>query len=382
MAERINQIEPWYDEHEAEAVAELFATNSWLTEFRKTRELEKMICEYTGAKYCTAVCNGTMGLMVSLMACGIGKGDKVIVPAYTMPATAYAVSLVGAEPIFVDIDRTNLCIDTHMPQHVIDGQAKAIIHVSINGRNGRVAAIRAIADAFNIFLVEDACQAVGSWYAGKHLGTFGDIGVLSLNAFKIISMGQGGVILTDDEDLYDKCKSIKDFGRGGGRGSQYEILGMNAKVTDLQSVVGIEQMKKLPDRAKKKKQLWRWYYDMLYDVAGLDFIDTDLEECSPWFIDILCENRDGLMGYLDGEGIEAQPFYPPLHKLPYYQKLLASKIPPPLKGIGMDEFSYFYPNATYVSEHGLWLPSSSFLVRSQVEYICEKIGGFYNGHIK
>ena len=358
---RINQMEPWFGVEEREAVNAYLLAGGWLTDFRKTRDFEKVICGFTGATYCSVVPNGTMALQIALMALGIGRGDRVIVPDFTMAASPYAVTLTGAEVVLVDIDRETLTMNAEkIRPHMKD--VKAIMPVSINGRGY---GLDGICDSFadKAFIVEDACQSLGSSYQGRHLGAFGHIGVLSFNAFKIISTGQGGALITNDEKLYEKIIKIKDFGRSGGRGSNYEILGMNAKFTDLQAVIGMEQMKKIAWRVEKKKQMYRWYRDLLAGCDQVRFIETNLEDCAPWYMDCLVEKRDDLIKHLDQNGIEAQPFYPPIHKLTHYA------------------FANYqdrdFPESIYVSERGIWLPSSSFLEYNDIERVCGEIKGFY-----
>jgi len=358
---RINQMEPWFGVEEREAVNAYLSAGGWLTDFRKTREFEKVISAYTGVPYCAIVPNGTMALQIALMALGIGPGDKVIVPDFTMAASPYAVTLAGAEVVLVDIDRQTMLIDAEkIRPHLPD--IKAIMHVSINGR---AYGLEGICEAYNdkVFLVEDACQSLGSRYQGKHLGGFGHIGVLSFNAFKIISTGQGGALITHDEKLYERIIKIKDFGRSGGRGSAYEILGMNAKFTDLQAVIGMEQMKKITWRVEKKKEMYRWYRDLLADCEQVRFIETNLEDCAPWYMDCLVENRDDLIRHLDENGIEAQPFYPPIHRLNHYASLRCQ--------------DRDFPNSIYVSERGIWLPSSSFLTYEDIERVCREVKRFF-----
>jgi len=237
------------------------------------------------------------------------------------------------------------------------------MYVPINGRAGKVKDILKVAE--DIPVVEDACQGLGSVYDKKYIGTFGKIGVLSFNTFKIISTGQGSAIITDNIELANIVKKLKDFGRAGGRGSQYEILGTNAKFNDLQAVIGIEQMKKLPARVSRKQHMYWQYIEML---AGYEEkitpINTVLDNCAPWYMDFLCEDRDDLISYLGKHEIEAQPFYQPIHRMPYYKK-----------EFGKQKF----PEAEYVSEHGIWLPSSIKLTDMDIERICTVIINFYNG---
>jgi len=361
---RINQMEPWIGEEEKRAMMEYLNSGGWLTEYKKTREFERMIADYVGSKYASVVSNGTVSLVIALMALGIGRGDEVIVPDYTMIASANAVVLAGAKPVLVDIDRTNLCLDLDLVKEAVTPKTKAIMLVTINGRYPEMEKFTEFAEDNGLYLIEDAAQSLGSRYKGKHLGTFGDVGSFSFSAPKIITTGQGGALVTDNEELYHKILKIKDFGRSRSGVDYHEIMGFNAKFTDLQAVIGIEQMKKLDWRVKRKKEMYRLYKDLLEDAEGIEFIDTNLEDTSPWFIDILVsggkEVRDKLMSFLDKRGIGTRPFYPAIHTQPPYSWVKGD-----------------FKNAEYISEHGLWLPSSSFLSDEDIKYVCERIKEFY-----
>jgi perosamine synthetase len=358
-------MEPWIGEEEKRAMIKYLDNGGWLTEFRKTREFEQMIADYVGSEYASAVNNGTISLVIALMALDIGRGEEVIVPDYTMIASANAVVLVGAKPVLVDIDRTNLCLDLELVEDAITPKTKAIILVTINGRYPGIEKFVKFAEDNGLYLIEDAAQSLGSRYKGKHLGTFGDVGSFSFSAPKVITTGQGGALVTDDEEIFKRISMTKDFGRSKGGVDYHEIMGLNAKFTDLQAVIGIEQMKKLDWRVKRKKELYKLYKDLLEDVEGIEFIDTNLVDTSPWFIDILVregkEERDKLMSFLDGRGIGSRPFYPAIHTQP------------PYSGVKGD-----FKNAEYVSEGGLWLPSSSFLSDEDIGYMCEVIRAFFD----
>lgn len=362
---RINQMEPWIGEEEKRAMVEYLDSGGWLTEFKKTKEFEEMIADYVASRYASVVNNGTISLVIALMALGIRNGDEVIVPDFTMIATANAVVLVGAKPILVDIDVTNLCLDLEKAEEAVSPRTKAIIYVSVNGRCHDMNRVVALARKHDLYLVEDAAQSLGSRYKGKYLGTFGDIGSFSFSFPKIITTGQGGALVTDNEELSTKISMIKDFGRPKRGVDYHEIIGLNSKFTDLQAVIGIEQMKKLDWRVKRKKEMYKLYLDLLQDAEQIKFVDTNLEGCSPWFIDVLVEGngvRDDLAKFLDTRGIGTRPFYPAIHTQPPYSYISGD-----------------FKNSEYASQRGLWLPSSSFLTDEDIERVCEEIRSFTSG---
>ncbi len=261
-------MEPWIGKEEQNAVLEYMKSGGWLTEFQKTRDFEKMIADFVGSKYCSIVSNGTVSLTTALMALGIGKGDEVIVPDYTMIASANSIVLAGAKPVLVDIDDDTLCLDLQKVKKAITKKTKAIMLVTINGRYPNIEDFVDFCKKNNIFLIEDAAQSLGSKYKGKYLGTFGIIGSFSFSYPKIITTGQGGALITDNEEAYKRILKIRDFGRKKTGVDYHEAMGYNFKFTDLQSVIGIEQMKKIEWRGKKKKEIFELYRSLLKNVQG------------------------------------------------------------------------------------------------------------------
>lgn len=356
----IYQMEPWIGKEERDAVCAYLESGGWLTEYRYTRMFEKMIADYTGASFASVVSNGTVSLFAALMACGIGPGDEVIVPDFTMIATANAVRWIGATPVLVDIEEKTLCLDLEKAEAAITPKTRAIMVVPLNGRAPNMAALISLCQTHGLWLIEDAAQALGARQNGRHLGTFGHIGSFSFSAPKIITTGQGGALITNDPNLYDAIVKIRDFGREKAGVDIHIALGYNMKFTDLQALIGIEQMKKLPQRVERKKAMFVRYRANLQNVPGVQFIETNLEDTPPWFIDVLVEDRESLATYLKEHGIGTRPFYPPIHtQVPY-------------RGSPGE-----FPVTERLAAKGLWLPSSSFLTDEDIDRICEHIREFY-----
>ena len=357
----INQMEPFFDMKEANAIYEYMKSGGWCTEFKKTREFEQMICGYTGAKHCWITTNGTVSLSIALMAVGVGVGDEVICPDYTMVATPNSAELIGAKAVFVDIDKGSLCMDLDAMKRAVTEKTKAVLLVSINGRYpDKMEEFVSFCKEKGIHFIEDAAQSLGSFCRGKHLGRFGEIGSFSFSAPKVITTGQGGALITDDDELADRIKRIRDFGRDEGGSDHYLVKGWNFKFTDLQAVLGIEQMKKLPERVERKKKMGILYDSLLKDIPGVELVPTNYKDTSPWFFDILCERREELRAFMKEKGVGTRPFYPPLHAEPAY---------------GYTELSF--PVAEEVAAKGLWLPSGSFLTDDQIQYVCGCVREFY-----
>ncbi len=356
-------MQPWFGEEEKIALNQYMEEGGWLTEFKQTEEFEKAITHYTGANHCIAVNNGTISLTLMAMAAGIKPGDEVLVPNYTMIATPNSLKLFGAIPVFVDVESSTLCMDVDLAREAITDKTKAIMFVNANGRNP-AKGIEQFVDLCNekgLYLLEDSAQSLGSFHTnGQHQGTYGLAGNLSFSAPKVISTGQGGAILTSNDDLAYRIRRLKDFGRSGGGNDIHDSIGYNFKFTDIQAVVGIEQMKKLHWRVNRKKRILQLYQEALKDVKEVSFFEQDLEITTPWFIDIMVEQRNELMMYLKEYGIGTRPMYPPINK----------------------QVAYNYPGEFEVSnavgKYGLWLPSASQLKDEEIQYISETIRKYFN----
>lgn len=356
VKEKIMQTRPNFDINEANACYEYLKTGeNFITEFKQTTQLEKMITEFTGSKYCSMTTSGTSALMIAFLTLGIGKDDDVIVPNYTMIASINAIKIVGANPIIVDVDHETGTISKEIIEKSITTKTKAILHVSLNNRTKDLDEIVEYCGAKKIFLVEDAAQSLGCFLNNKHIGTYGEIGCFSLSTPKIISTGQGGFLLTNNEELFKKINMIKNFGRKEGGSEVYEIFGLNLKFTDVQAVIGIEQMKKLPYRIKRMREIFDLYYEELKDVDGCKMIPPSNDEWIPWFIDIFTGNRDELSVFLNKHNIQTRVTYPEINKTPMY-----------FNGTEL-------VNSKYISTDGLFLPSHTLLLDDEIKYICRII---------
>jgi perosamine synthetase len=358
----IPQVEPLFGIEERRALDDYMQSGGWLTEFRQTRAFEKAIADYTGAEYCFAVNNGTVSLTISALAAEIKAGDEVLVPNYTMIATPNSVGLIGAIPVFVDVEPETLCMDINLAEKAVTEKTKAIMLVAANGRYPKagIEAFVNLADKYNLTLIEDAAQALGSFYPnGKHIGTVGKIGSFSFSTPKIISTGQGGAVITDDPRTAENIAKLKDFGRTGGGNDIHDSIGYNFKFTDLQAVIGIEQMKKLEKRVQRKKEILKLYREELAEEKNIQFFDQNLKHTTPWFIDVLAEKRDELASHLKNAGIGTRVMYPPINGQKAYN----------LPGN--------YPVSETVGKKGLWLPSSGHLTDEEIKYVCKNIREFY-----
>ena len=360
--EFIPQMEPLFGSEEKDAINQYMEEGGWLTEFKRTSEFETRIAEYTGAKYCVVVNNGTISLTLMAIAAGIKAGDEVIVPNFTMIATPNSVKMIGAIPVFVDVERETLCMDIECAKRAITPKTKAIFLVTANGRYPKagIEAFENLCKEKGLILLEDSAQSLGSWYPnGKHQGTFSIAGSFSFSAPKVISTGQGGAIVTNDDQMAYKLKRLKDFGRSGGGNDVHDSIGYNFKFTEMQAVIGNEQMKKLPYRVERKKEILTLYKSLLSDVKEVSFFDQDLSITTPWFIDVFAEDRSKLQEFLKENQIGTRIMYPPINKQVAYN------------------VSGEHPISNMVGQKGLWLPSAVQLSDEQIGRVCGAIWTFY-----
>jgi len=364
----IPQFNPSFGAEEADALQKYMSTGAFLTEFKQTEEFEKQLAMFTGSRHAVVVNNGTISLIAMLMVLGIKAGDEVIVPNFTMIATPNSVLAVGAKPVLVDVEEDSLCMDFELIKNAVTDKTKAVLFVNANGRfpTYQIEELVKFLDEKGITFLEDAAQGLGSFYPnGKHVGTEGLMGSFSFSVPKIITTGQGGCIVTNDSEVAEKIRRLKDFGRSKGGIDVHDSVGYNFKFTDLQAVVGIAQMTKLPARIARKREIWSRYRDNLSNHPCIKLFFHNLEFTTPWFIDIEVENgkRDELKSHLQESGIQTRVMYPPVHLQKAYN------------------YPGNFPVSTRIGRNGLWLPSSSQLTNEEIDYISSIIQnrqGTYN----
>ncbi len=347
-------MHPVYDADEKNAVTDYLNSGGWIMEHTKTRELEKMICDYTGARFAHMVPSATMGLLLCSMLSNIRHNERFDCPAYTQAATANGAMLLGGKPRFVDVDPTTFTLNFN---HI---RNRVVFITSINGRTPAhyEHKIKMLQENGH-FVIEDAAQALGSWHRDSHVGTIGHVGVFSFGAPKIITTGQGGCIVTNDIGLSERIHAIKNFGRTVGVGEVYNVMGMNFKFTDLQAAFGIEQMKKLPEIIERKKHIYDFYRNNLKDICN--FVPTDLNKVTPTYPEILVNDRDKLAKHLSSFGYGTRAVYSNLGAQPYLRN---RTIP-------------WAPNTDYIAARGLQIPSANDLLDYDMNELCTVIKEHY-----
>jgi len=346
------QMEPVFDEDDVHQVAEC-VRSTWVIEAHRTAAFEQAVAEYVGARYAVAVPSCTVALALSLMALGIGPGDKVVVPDLTFVATANAVNLVGAIPVLVDVCLDTLGIDLAALDRIITPQTRAVIPVWFNGRDPGIEAIVNTAHANGLVVIEDAACALGSRFREQHAGTFGELGCFSFNTTKIITTGTGGMIVTDDPALHKRVKRLKNHGRLD-RHDHHPVIGFNFGFSDLLAALGLSQMYKLSARVAWKHDLCQWYHARLAGVPGIDLLPVSSQSCL-WYPDLFVDDPLALKAFLETRGIQTRLYFPPVHTQPCYHT--------------RGDFS----NAEMASARGIWLPAAPYLTEVDVERVCQAI---------
>ncbi len=355
----IDWWKPVMGHREKELLCEVIDSN-FPNDGEYTKSFEQRISELCGVPYAVATTSCTAAMFLGLAASGVGPGDEVLVPDITFVATANAVKLAGGTPILVDVDSKSFCMDPASAEAAISSRTKAILPVHISGRAAPMPALLELARRHGLRVVEDAANALGSFFNGKALGTFGDVGCFSFTATKTITTGQGGMVVTRDPQLHRRLRELKDQGRaerGTGGADTHASVGYNFKLTNLQAALGLAQLEELPDRLAHLRQLWRLYQEQLSNTAGIGVVEFNIEggECPQW-IDAQVEDRDSLHAYLLERNVHTRKYWYPLHtQVPY-------------RGSGEK-----FPRSTEVSRKGIWLPSSLTLTSDDVLWVCQLI---------
>lgn len=366
--------EPMLAGNELKYVTEAVSTG-WISSSGKyVTEFEKQFAAYSDCQYGVAVCNGTIALHLALVALGIGKGDEVIVPTFTMIASTFAICYTGAKPVFVDADRDTWNIDVKKIEEKITPNTKAIMPVHIFGKMCDMDAIKAIAEKHNLYIIEDAAEAHGATYHGKKAGSFSDIAAFSFFANKNITTGEGGMVVTNNKEAYDQARYYKNvcFPLDGPRNYQHDNIGFNYRMSNVVAAIGLAQVEKADDYREMRIRNHELYKKYLADVPGIIFQSEPAEGCVDvcWMNTIVIDpekyghHKDELIVHLKENGIDTRLLFTGMHK----QKAMAD--------FGCD-CTGEYPVCEWLTENGFYLPSASSLTEEQIEFICNIVRDFH-----
>jgi len=355
---RIPIAEPEIGDEELQNVMEAVKSGWVSSKGPFIEEFEKGFSSYIGVKHAVATSNGTTALHLSLVALGIGRGDKVLVPSLTFIAPANAVTYTGAEPIFVDSHPEYWCMDPSKIEEKIDGQTKAIMVVHLYGHPCDMDEIIRIAENHGLQVIEDCAEAHGAEYKGRKVGSFGLITCFSFYGNKIITTGEGGMCLTNNEELANKMRILRDHGMNPSKRYWHDIIGFNYRMTNLQAALGVAQLKKIDLLIDKKRRIAIEYKKLLQNLPAV----TPAPEMSwaksvYWLYSVLVKGalRDKIIKHLERQAIETRPFFYPMHILPPYKQGLT------------------LPVAEKLSAMGINLPSGPQLSRDQTRNVVESL---------
>jgi len=352
--------EPLIGEYELKLVTEA-VKSGWVSSKGKfIAEFEEEFAKYIGTEYGIATPNGTAALHLALVSLGIGPGDEVIVPTLTFAAVANAVIYVRAKPVFVDSHPDYWCIDPNKIEEKITKRTKAIIPVHLYGHPCDLEFVIEAARNHELYVVEDCAEAHGAEYKSKKVGSFGDISCFSFYGNKIITTGEGGMCLTNEEKLAERMRVLRDQGMRSEKKYWHEVVGFNYRMTNLQAALGVAQLEKIDEFVRRKREIAKTYDSLLKNVRGITLHpEMPWAKNVYWLYSILIHsdnyriNRDELMDVLGENGVETRSFFYPMHIMPPYKRYVANSQ---------------FPVAEKLSLSGINLPSS---VKLKEEEICK-----------
>jgi perosamine synthetase len=319
-------------------------------------EFEEKFADYVGVRHAASVCNGTVALHLAIVALGIGKGDEVIVPTLTYIAPVNAIVYTGAIPVFVDSLESTWQINPEEIERKITPRTKAILPVHLYGHPADMNKICDIANRHKLFVIEDCAEAFGSLYEGKHVGVFGDIATFSFYGNKTITTGEGGMVVTNDETLYNRATHFKGQGLAKYREYWHDVVGYNYRMTNICAAVGLAQLERADELIEKKIQIADWYNQYLADSPFVRHNTVGNVRHSYWMYSVLVpevQQRDGIREYLKQDSIETRPTFYPVHTMPMYSGKYEK-----------------HPVAENIGWRGINLPSWPDLTEDQVRYVC------------
>jgi dTDP-4-amino-4,6-dideoxygalactose transaminase len=344
--------------------------SNWISTGPKCQEFEELFSSMLNVKYSITLANCTCALHLAAIVLGIKEGDEVICPSLTFAASINSIRYVGATPVFCDIKDTNdININTNLIEGLITPKTKAILVVHLAGFAVDMDAIMEIAHKHNLKVIEDACHAPLSEYKGKKLGTIGDVGCFSFFSNKNISTGEGGMIVTNNEDYAKRLRLLRSHGmttmsyqRAKGHATTYDIvdLGYNYRMDDLRATIGIVQLQHLKQDLEKRSKVRTYYLDALKDEDRIVIpFKNNTEFVSNYIMPIVLkdstkENRDRIREVLHSKGVQTSIHYPPVHKFSIYEK-----------------YDALLPITEYVCDNDITLPMYGKLSKSDINFICE-----------
>ena len=353
---------------EVEVINKVLAT-PFLSIGPEIKKFEEKMANYIGVKYAIAVNSGTSGLHLCVRSLGIKDGDEVITTPFSFIASSNCILFERAKPVFVDIDEKTLNIDISKIEEKITPKTKAILPVHIFGQPCQMDKIMEIAKKYNLAVIEDACEALGSEYKNKKVGAFGNAGVFAFYPNKQITTAEGGMIVTNDENIAKLCKSMRNQGRSENDSElHHTMLGYNYRMIEMSAALGAAQMERIDDILLKRQKVAGLYSEKLKTIEGINIPYVGPDVKMSWFVYVIrldknifgVEERNNIILKLRKKGINCRSYFPPIHLEPFYAEMFLQK-----KGS--------FPITEKVSDLTIALPFYNNITEKQIEYICETL---------
>ncbi len=367
--------EPLLDGNEKKYLCECIDTGWISSEGPFVKQFEEKMSKTVNRKYGIAVANGTAALEVAVQALGIEKGDEVIMPTFTIISCAMAITKLGGVPVLIDSDPDTWNMNTDEIEAKITERTKAIMIVHLYGLPVDVDQILALADKYNLKVIEDAAEMHGQTYKGKPCGSFGDISTFSFYPNKHITTGEGGMVVTDNEDLAERCRMLRNLCFRKDIRYVHDEISDNYRFTNLQAAVGLAQLERLEEFVEKKRRIGRFYTEALSDIKGLKLpvATTEYADNIYWVYGIVLNNESHLTNrevtkLLAQEGVGTRTFFWCMHEQPVFQK----------QGLFKGEH---YNHAEYLARKGLYIPSGLALTEEQMKIVVEKLYRVLEGNL-
>jgi perosamine synthetase len=359
---KISFAGPWITQKEIDYVTDATINGFYETYDLHTKKLEKTVANYLGVKYTIATHCCTMALHLAAMSLELGPEDEVIVTDFSWVATSYAIAYTGAKCVFVDIDPESWCIDPKAIEDAITSKTRAIMLVHSFGHPAEMDKIMAIAEKYNLRIIEDAAPALGAEFKGQKVGTFGDVGCFSFQGAKLTVSGEGGIFVTNDESLYERAKLLASMGRTDSKAVFWsDAIGYQYTIANLTAALALAQVERVEELLTKKRQIFNWYYDRLKNINGIKII-KEKEGCKSNYCypSILLEdnirvNRDVVLLKLKELNIHCRPGFPQMSRFPAFEQ------------------RFINPVAKKVEERGISLASAGNLTENDIDFVCENI---------
>jgi perosamine synthetase len=358
--------EPLLNGNEKKYLQECIDTGWISSEGPFIKKFEEEFSRINRRKHGVAVCNGTAALEIAVEALGIGKGDEVIMPAFTIISCASAILKSGAKPVLVDSDLQTWNMDVNQIEKKITKRTKAIMVVHIYGLPVDMDRVLKLAKKYKLKIIEDAAEAHGQTYKGKICGSFGDVSVFSFYPNKLITTGEGGMVLTDNQKLADKCRSLRNLCFIPSKRFVHEELGWNMRITNLQAALGLAQLERWDDHIARKRKMGSLYMQLLKGVKGISLPveKTIYSNNIYWVFGVVSQNKklnaEKIMKLLAEKKIGTRPFFYPMHLQPVFKKMGLFK-------------NQKYPNAELLYRQGFYLPSGLTITEEQIKEVANTL---------